>query len=164
MSKQASDRLTGANMCLSHSGLAAGTTNTVSTGALVISLNGRTYSVGAAANGAAITTDAVTGVAFLPLILNQVCTFVIGYDKALARKIVQGPVSGDLAFGSKDGAAAFPIIPETICPVGYILARGGPTLVSTWTFGVSNNSAVTGMTWTFVPVAWLPSKGVYLTD
>jgi hypothetical protein len=45
-----------------------------------------------------------------------------------------------------------------MCPIGYIVLKAGSTLSGTFTFGSSNLSGVTGMTYTFVDVIGLPDR------
>lgn len=160
MSKTASNILSGVNLCMGHSGIAAGTTTTITTAALVISINGKAYSIGAASNGATPTTDYNTGAAFKPIVAGQACVFVVGYDAGGTRRAMQGPIISLDEYTGKLTAADFPDVPSDVAAVGYLFAQGGSTLASPWTFGSSNTSGVTGMTYTFQAVNWLPSKPV----
>lgn len=165
MSKQASDRLTGANMCLGKAGLTAvAAATTLTYAAINISLNGRMYTAAAATAQASPTTDAQTKKAFLPLAAGQSCIFVICVDKAGARFAVQGAIGSEADFASSAGALEFPSqIPESICPIGYLVVRAGSTAVGNWTFSSNNFSGVTGVTVVAQDVCWLPSASINVT-
>jgi hypothetical protein len=159
MSNEAAANVLGsANLCMGNSGLAAGTTTTITTAALVVCIQGRAYSVSAASNGTAITTDYGTGAAFIAQGPNTVCVYVIGYDAAGNRRAFQGPVGSILTYTAGETAPDFPVIPAEVCAVGYIVAKAASNLSGTWTFGTNNNSSVTGMTWDFVPCVFLPAR------
>ena len=157
MSEAASNALGSANICLSHSALAAGTTTTVTTGALTVCIQGKTYAVGAASNGAAPTLDAKTGVAFLPVAAGGAGVFVVDYNAAGTRQVFQGPVGSAVGYAAGDSALEFPEVPAESCSVGYIIIQGGPTTAANWVFGANNMASVTGITYTFVPCAYLPA-------
>ena len=151
---------------MSKVALGAGTTTTLSlagspAGVTVYAIKSKVYSTAAGATIATPTVDSLTGAAFVPLVKNQGCIFVIGYDAAGGAsnlRAVQGPIVALDATGAFIYDPQFPVIPDTICPVGYIVAKGGSALVSTWTFGTNNNSSVTGMTWSFVDISGLPDR------
>lgn len=149
--------LGGGNLCLTKAGLVAGTTTTLTTVAATICLLGKLYTIAAATNGAATTTDGITGAAFTAVPIGGAAVFVVGYNAAGARKVCQGPglpsypVAGGLA------ALDFPNLPDEICPVGYVVIQVGPT-GSAWTWGASNMAGVTGVTYTFTDVAYLPAR------
>ena len=146
-------------MCLSKVTLAAGTTTTISTtGTTTFSLKGDALTKTAITNGATPTTDFTTGLAFRPIVLNQGTVVVIGFDSTGAVKACQGGIEPLTVAGTFVNAPQFPGIPDTMCPIGYIVLRGGATLASTWTFGTNNLSAVTGMTYTFHDVCTLPAR------
>lgn len=145
-------------LTLSKAGLAAGTTTTYSTTAAVLScIKGKLYSKGAVTNGATPTVDAVTGAAFRPLSASQTCIFLFGFDSGGNIKVAQGPivstddVTGDLA------AVHYPTFPNTIAAFGALIAKAGSNLSGTWTFGTNNLSSVTGMTYTFADLAFVPA-------
>jgi hypothetical protein len=139
--------------------LAAGTTTTISTtGSTHYAIKGKGYIKTAITNGATPTTDATTGAAFVGLTANQGTVVVIGFDSSGAVKACQGPVQALDVGGNFVVSPQFPIVPDTICPVGYIVLKGGSTLSGTFTFGSSNLSGVTGMTYTFVSVITLPDR------
>lgn len=139
--------------CLSKVTLAAGTTTTISTtGTTTFAIKSKAYTKAAITNGATPTTDALTGSAFTGITANQGTVVVIGLDKDGNIKAAQGSVESLDVSGNFVLAPSFPNIPDTMCPIGYIVLKGGSTLSGTWTFGSSNLSSVTGMTYTFVDV------------
>jgi hypothetical protein len=139
--------------CLSKVTLAAGTTTTISTtGTTTYAIKSKAYTKTAITNGATPTTDALTGSAFEGFTANEGTVVVIGFDKDGNVKACQGTVEALDVSGNFILAPSFPNIPDTMCPVGYIVLKGGSTLSGTFTFGSSNLSSVTGMTYTFVDV------------
>jgi hypothetical protein len=146
-------------LCLSKVTLAAGTTTTISnTGTTVFAIKGKAYSKSAMTNAATPTTDALTGSAFTALSASQGTVVVIGLDKDSNVKACQGPIVALDAANAFVQAPSFPLIPDTMCPIGYIVLKAGSTLSGTFTFGSSNLSGVTGMTYTFVDVIGLPDR------
>lgn len=140
--------------CLSKVTLAAGTTTTISnTGTTTFAIKGKAYTKAALSNAATPTTDAATGAAFTGITANQGTVVVIGLDSGGNVKAMQGTVTALDSAGAFITAPQMPYVPDTVCPIGYIVLKGGSTLVGTWTFGSSNLSSVTGMTYTFVDVA-----------
>lgn len=130
-------------LALAKAGLVAGTTTTLTIGTTTpFGLKGKAYSKASASNQATPTTDASTGAAFVPIPAGYGCAFVIGFDSSGAIKVSQGPLQ--VLDGVADGANAkfitapqFPIVPDTVCPVGYLITKVG-TSGSAWTFGSSN--------------------------
>jgi hypothetical protein len=146
-------------LCLSKVTLAAGTTTTVSnTGTITFAIKGKAYSKSAMTNAATPTTDALTGSAFTALSASKGTVVVIGLDKDGALKACQGPIVDLDSANAFVQAPSFPLIPDTMCPIGYIVLKAGSTLSGTFTFGSSNLSGVTGMTYTFVDVIGLPDR------
>lgn len=140
--------------CLSNCALAAGTTTTISTtGTTAYAIKSKAYGKTAITNGATPTTDATTGLAFPPIVLNQGTVVVIVLDASGNVKACQGPIQALDSSGNFIQAPQFPVIPDTMCPIGYIILKGGATLVGNFVFGTANLSSVTGMTYTFVSVA-----------
>lgn len=140
-------------------GLSAGTTTTYSTANTVqYSIKGKAYSKTAVTNGATPTTDAATGVAFPSFTANNGTIVVLGFDSSGAIKAAQGTTQALDVSGAFIVAPQFPAIPDTMCPFGYIVLKGGATLASAFTFGSSNLSSVTGMTYTFVDVMTLTDR------
>jgi hypothetical protein len=156
--------LGGGNLCLTKAALAAGTTTTLTTAAISIVLGGRYYAIAGATNGAAGTTDAVTGAAFRAIPVLGAGIFVVGYDAAGTRRVIQGTVipAGGYTAGDEMNALEFPNVPDEICAIGYIVVQVGSTGAA-WTWGTSNFSGPpTGVTFTFVDCAYLPAKPVTL--
>lgn len=146
-------------LCLSKVTLAAGTTTTISTtGTTIYGIAGRAYSKAAITNGATPTTDYATGLAFNPISANQGTVVVIGLDASNNVKAVQGGVQALDVSGNFIIAPTWPPFVDNFCPIGYIVLKGGATLVGTWTFGSSNLSGVTGMVYTFVDVIGFPAR------
>ncbi len=147
------DRLTAAplTMCLSKVTLAAGTTTTISnTGTTTFMIKGFMYTKAAMTNVATPTVDHSRGdAAFRGIVANQGTVFTVGFDAAGNVKVGQGQikaldVNGNFIIKPQDA-----FLPETVAPVGRITVKGGATLSGTWTFGASNLSGVTGVTYTF---------------
>lgn len=140
--------------CLMNAALAAGTTSTISTtGTTHFAIKGKAYSTAAKTNAATPTTDAATGQAFTGITANQGTVVVVGLDSTGAVKAAQGTVTALDSSGAFVVAPQMPYVPDTMCPIGYIVLKAGSTLSGTWTFGTSNLSGVSGMTYTFVSVA-----------
>lgn len=145
--------------CASYAGLTAGTTSTYTTAnAVNYAIGGIAYTKAAVTNGATPTADATTGAAFVPVTAGYGCAFVVGFDSAGAIKVSQGGLQALDATGQFINAPQFPAIPDTVCPVGYLIFKGGSTLVGGWTFGSSNLSAVTGATYSFKNLFTLPGR------
>lgn len=133
--------------------LAAGTTTTISTtGSTHYAIKSKGYIKTAITNGATPTTDVTTGAAFPALSANQGCVVVIALDSSGNVKAAQGGIQALDSAGNFIVSPQFPILPDTVCPIGYIVLKAGSTLSGTWTFGSSNLSGVSGMTYTFVSV------------
>lgn len=148
-------------LCTMKAGLAAGTTTTYSTtGTTLYCIKGRAYSKGAVTNGATPTTDAATGVAFLPVAANQGSVFVFCYDSGGNIKVVQGQVQALDVGGKFVLTPQFPGIPDTLCPFGWLVATAGSTAVGNWVFGTNNLSGVTGLTYSFSDCMTLPDRPV----
>lgn len=147
------------SLCLSKAGLSAGTTTTITTTATVVyAIGGIAYSKGAITNGATPTTDAVTGAAFLPVSANQGCTFLFGLDASGNVKVSQGGLQALDATGNFIVSPAVPTLPDGVTAFGYLVFKGGATLSGTWTFGSSNLSGVTGVTFSFKDLITLPGR------
>ena len=144
--------------CLTNVALAAGTTTTVSTpgspaGSTVFAIKSKAFTKAALANGATPTTDATTGVAFPGVAANQGTVIVLGFDNAGNLKASQGPIQALDSAGAFVLSPQFPVLPDTICPIGYIVIKAGATAVGSWVFGTNNLSGVTGLVYTFVSCA-----------
>ena len=142
-------------------GLVAGTTSTVTTTVTAMyTIKGYIYTKTAITNGATPTTDANTGLAFVPIPFpNNGCTFVWGLDSTGAQKVVQGPINALDSSGNFIVAPQIPVdIPDTMCPLGTIVIKLGATAVATWLFGTSNLSGVAGVTYSFADIGTLPGR------
>jgi hypothetical protein len=140
--------------------LVAGTTTTVTTTVTAhFTIKGKIYTKTAITNGATPTIDAQTGLAFVPIPFpNNGCVFLWGLDASGAQKVTQGPIQALDASGNFIVAPQFGPVPDTMCPLGYIVVKLGATAVANWLFGTNNLSAVTGVTYTFVDIGTLPDR------
>lgn len=153
----------GLTMCLIDATLAAGTTTTISTtGTTHYCIDGKAYTAAAKTNAATPTTDVNSGSAFTAVPVSKGCVFVVGLDSTGAVKVAQGDLAS--MTGEADGANAtfietadFPGLPNTVCPIGYIVVKVGAS-GSSWTFGSSNLSSVSNVSFSFTSVATLPSR------
>lgn len=144
--------------CLSKATLAAGTTTTVSTtGTTVYGINGKAYSAAALTNGATPTTDIVTGAAFVGVPANYGSVFVHGFNAAGALKVAQGKVAALDNAGNFITAPDLPAYPDDFAPFAYLIIKAGST-ASTWTYGSSNQSGATGITYTRQDLIGAPSR------
>ena len=144
---------------LTKNTLAAGTTTTISTtGTATFAIKDKIYTKTAITNGATPVLDHSTGLAFPPLVLNQGTVVVISLDAAGTIRASQGQIEALDANGSFIIAPNFPGVPDTDCPIGYIILQAGATLSGTWIFGTNNLSSVTGMTYTFVDILAIPAR------
>jgi hypothetical protein len=117
-----------------NAGLVAGTTSTyTTTAATVASIKGAfATALAAQTNTASPTTDATTGLAFVPLTANQACALVWGVTAAGAIALMQGPIVNTevgvtTTAGNFINAPQFPSIPDTVAPIGYQIVRTSPT-------------------------------------
>jgi len=141
------------NLTTTKAGLSAGTTTTISTANTIIySIGHKPYIKTAITNGATPTTDITTGKAFVGLTANNGTVFVFGLDASGNLAVAQGPVNALDAAGKFIVAPQFPELPDTVAPFAYLVALGASNLSGTWTFGSSNLSSVTGMTYNFQDV------------
>jgi len=152
-------------LALGLSNLAAGTTTTfTTTGTLAFAINSIAYSKAAVTNQATPTLDANTGLAFKPLLFpsglqpGQCSVFVWALNAAGTYAVVQGSVENLDSQGAVVIAPQYPVVPDTMCPVGSLLVRLGPTAVANWTLGVNNLSSVTGVTYTFASLIGIPAR------
>lgn len=154
--------LYGANFAVSLSGWAAGSTTTTSVANnTTYCINGKAYTKTGASNAASATTDYVTGVAFKPIPANYGGVFVAALDSSGNVKIIQGEIVPTDSTGAFINAPEFPIVPDTVTPIGYTLIKCASTYVATttgWLWGTHNMSSVTGVTYTFVSVLTLPDR------
>lgn len=152
-------------MATTKAGLTAGTTTTYTTANTVLfSIKGKAYSKTAVTNGATPTTDATTGSAFSAIPAGSGSVFVFGFDSSGNIKVSQGSVEV-LDGSTTSGATAkfirapqFPIVPDTVCPFGYMVTLVG-SAGSAWTFGSSNLAGPpSNVLHTFVDVFTLPDR------
>lgn len=130
-------------------GCAFGTTSTITTTAnTACSFDGVFGTVYSAANNAAATTptiDAVTGEAFAPISANKATVVVVAVNAAGEVHLAQGSVV-DTTVGvttTKGNfilAPQFPVLPDTLCPIGYGLVRTAPDAAA-FTVGTSSWTA-----------------------
>ena len=139
----------------------AGTTLDLSV-ATLISIAGKLYNKAISSTEATPTTDASTGLGFNPVPANKGSVFVIGLDSGGLIKAVQGEITDLDASGNFVVAPEFPAsIPDTVCPIAYLVIKTGSTYSATttgWLFGSHNTTAVSGVTYTFVNVNTLPVR------
>jgi len=138
--------------------LAAGTGSSVSsTGTLAYAIRSLVYSHAAMSNTATPTTDAVTGLAFLPVKRGYMSVFVFGYNANGDLRVVQGGVvpTGGVA-------PQFPGLPNDFCSIGYLVISAGITADATtgWVLGTSNMAGVTGITYSFRDIIGIPDHPV----
>lgn len=131
------------------------TANTYAT-AVNYAIKGKIYHKAVATGITTPTTDATTAAAFVALAASQGCVFVVGLDSSGNWKASQGGVQTLDSSNSFVIAPQFPAVPDTICPIAYIVCKNGST-GSAWTFGTSNWNA-TGMTTAAVGVCTLPDR------
>jgi hypothetical protein len=139
-------------LCLSYITLAAGSTSTLSnTGTTTYGILGKAYTKAAMSNATTPTTDAATGLAFLPVPANYGSIFMIGFNAAAALKCVQGTVVPLNNLGAFINAPNWGAVPNDFCPVGYVVIKAGATASSApgWLFGTNDMASVTGITYTF---------------
>lgn len=161
---------TPATMNFTASVVAAGTTTTLSqTNAATYAILGKIYAQSAAwSNQATPTVDFATGNAFVPVLANQGSIYLIGLDHSKAMHVTQGQVQALDVNGNFITAPMFgglgPVGSGTtdndFCPIAYLVIKAGSTANATtgWIFGTSNNSGVTGITYTFVDIANMPNR------
>lgn len=161
MTTNATNGLAGGNIALGKATLAAGTTTTISTtGTLPFSIQGRVYSRTALTNSATPTTDINTGAAFTGLTANKACIFLFALDSTSAVRVAQGPIVALSAVTGGLSAVQFPELDDDHTPFGYLYAQAGSTLSGTWTFGSSNLSGVSGMTYSFRDLCLVPGQPI----
>lgn len=150
----------GPTVALGKAGLAgitgAATTHNVGT-AFNYAINGKAYNKATVTGGATPTADAVTGAAFAAISANQGSVFVFGVDSAGTVKAAQGGIEAMDKAGTFLAAPQFPTLPDTICPFGYVVVKGGATVAAPWTFGTSNWNA-TGITVAVQDVIGIPGR------
>ena len=113
-------------------------------------IKGKAYSKAAVTNGATPTIDAYTGKAFKAVPAGSRSVFVYGFNAAGAVVVIQGSI--ETAF-----APQFPILIDDMSPIGYQIVNVSATGAA-WTFGTSNNSGATGVTYSYQSVMMLPDR------
>jgi len=143
--------LSGVTENMVSAGFVLGTTSTYTTTVATSAQIGGKFatSLGVQTNTASPTTDARTGVAFLPLSVNKTCALVWGVNAAGAIQLCQGPilpteVGVTTTAGAFLNAPPFPSLPDNFCPIAYGLVRTAPS-ASAFTPGTSSWTA-TGIT------------------
>lgn len=143
--------LNGYTMGQSKTGLTKGTTSTYTTTVTSAGMINGKYVTGLTAqtNTATPTTDAVTGIAFVALAVNQATVLVIGQKADSTIQMAQGTiVSTQIGITTTVGdfilAPSFPTLPDDFMIFGYLLVRTAPS-ASSWTPGTSSWTA-TGVT------------------
>lgn len=151
----------GGNVTFGKAGLVAGTTTTYTIAtAFPFAIAGRLFTGAAASNAATPTLDALTGLAFKGLVLNQACIFAFFMNASSVVSVAQGPIVSNLDLTGGLAAAQFPQASDALTPFGYLLAQAGPTTVGTWLFGTNNLSGVTGLTYSFRDVMDYPAQPI----
>jgi hypothetical protein len=146
--------------CLVKVTVAAGTTSTLSsTGTIQYGIAGKAYSRAALANTATPTTDANTGLAFVPVTPNTGCVFLIGVNAAGTLKVAQGGLQALDVNGNFVVSPQFGSMPDDFCPVAYEVIKAGSTAAAGgWIFGTSNQAAVTGITYSIQDLIGMPGR------
>lgn len=167
MSYNLSGAVAGSNMNFARVALVAGTTTTITTTvAAMYSIGGKIYTKGAITNGATPTVDVMTGAAFKPLpiptstIKPKGCAFVVALNAGGDVKVAQGPIVDVVDVTQGDAMYQLPMLSDDLCPIGYIIVKGSATQAAAWTFGASNLSSVTGMTYVFGNLSSLPAQPI----
>jgi hypothetical protein len=155
-------------MCMSKAGLAAGTTVTISTVNAVVtniqySIAGLLYAVAVGANQSiAGALDVNTGAAFVGVAKNQGTVFVACYNAAGTLSFAQGSVEALDTAGNFFVAPRWPVVPDTYCPIGYLVLKCASTYVANplWTLGTATGTlaATTGCTFAFGDLATIPGR------
>lgn len=149
---------------LGNCGLAAGTTNTLTTTAATNAVIAGKFATPIAplTNGGWSTADLNTGVLSKTLTGNQSSVYVFGQAAAGGQlRVVQGSIEKTLPGvtttpGGFDVAPQFPNLPDDFVPLAYAVVRTAPS-VSTWTLG-QGLWGTAGVSITFTNVATLPTR------
>lgn len=159
------DRLTQTPLTINlvNAGFVAGATNTYTTSADTrCIINGKFATTLSSGNNASPTTDATTGLAFVPVPYNYATVLVWGTNAAGAVKCAQGTIVPTEAgvtttVGAFKTAPQFPALPDDFCPCAYQLVRVAPT-GSSFTAGTTQWAA-SGITCsTMQNIATLPDR------
>lgn len=146
--------------CAYKATVAAGTTSTLSnTGTIYYSIRGKAYSRAALSNTATPTTDATTGLAFVPITTNMGALIAIGVNAAGTLRASQGGLQALDVAGNFIVSPQFPALPDDFCIIAYEIIKAGATASAAgWVFGTNNQAAVTGITYTIVDVVSLTDR------
>lgn len=153
-------------MCFSKATLAAGTTTTYSTtGTTVFAIRSKFYSTAAKTNVATPTVDITDGLPFTAqtfpasaAVGGTGSVYVFCFDSGGTLRVAQGTVEALDLLGNFINAPQLPVIPDSVCPFGYLVVKLGPTAVANWTFGTNNLSGVTGVTYAFQDICLVPDR------
>ena len=162
MSYNLTGALQGGNVTLVKAGLTglSGAATTFSTNALTFAIGAKVPAAKTFTTAATPTTDASTGVAFKPLVANQVCVFLFGVDAGGNAKVAQGQAVPWTDTSANSTAVPFPSLPDTVAPFGYAVIKAGSTTSGNWTFGSSNWNATGIVVDTPVDIIAPPSSTV----
>jgi len=126
----------GLTQSLINLGLVVGTTTTftmpAATSCAFRGKFGTPLGIVAANAGTTPTTDATTGVAFVPILADQCAALVWGVNAAGTILLAQGPVTAltpgvTTTVGAFINAPQWPSMVENFCPIAYQLVRVSPT-------------------------------------
>jgi hypothetical protein len=137
----------------------SGSATTFSTAAagVTYSVGGKIYHKAQESGGTTPTVDIVTGAAFPALSPNQGTVWVFGYDSGGTIRLAQGSIEALDSAGNFWRAPQFPILPDTVTAISYVVAKYGSTGVATFTVG-TDNWDTTGMTYSVKDVSELPTR------
>ena len=134
-----------------NAGVAKGTTSTYSTTAISAGMINSKWVTPLAVqtNTATPTVDAVTGLAFVPVPINNATVLVFGQNAAGVIQMAQGTIDPtQIGVGAVAGgflrAPQFPTLPDNFMTLAYMLVRVAPS-ASAFTAGTSSWTA-TGIT------------------
>lgn len=131
----------------------AAATTISSTNRADYAIRGKSYTKAAMTNAATPTTDVVTGAAFNAVKTSKGSVFVIGLDSSGNVKASQGSIVDLDSANAFIVAPQFGPVPDTVCPIGYLIVKAGSTASAAgWVFGTNNFTGVTGVTCTMVEV------------
>lgn len=144
----------------------AGTTNTLTTTvATTCSIGGKFATTYASGTNTAttMTTDAVTGAAFVTIPPNYCAALVIGINAAGVAKLCQGPLEPTetgvtTTVGAFKNPPQFPAMPSDFCPIAYTVMRVAPSLTAGATAGTTAWAATSVSCTTFQNISVLPDR------
>jgi hypothetical protein len=97
--------------------------------------------------------------ALRPILANQGSVFLLALDASGNLVAAQGDIKALDVSGNFIDAPQLPTLSLSYTPFAYYVVKVGAT-GSAWTFGTSNNSGATGVTYAFVDVLSLPARPV----